>query len=151
MTKHEAGVLRAVSSFGLCHSFVIRISCFGLCFFPLPMSHSLLNRIWYQFWRHVLQVAAVLMYRVRYSGRENIPASGGVLIVSNHQSHLDPPLVGIGCSRQMNYVARETLFKFPPFRLDSQIGRRRADRPRRPWPARYQGIAQTLEKGAKWC
>ncbi len=79
------------------------------------MSRPLLNRAWYQFWRHVLQVVAVLVYRVRYSGRENIPAAGGVLVVSNHQSHFDPPLVGIGCPRQMNYVARETLFDFRPF------------------------------------
>ena len=38
-----------------------------------------------------------------------------MLVVSNHQSHFDPPLVGIGCRRQMNYVARDTLFRFPPF------------------------------------
>jgi 1-acyl-sn-glycerol-3-phosphate acyltransferase len=79
------------------------------------MSHSLSNRVWYHFWRHVLQLLAVLVYRVRYSGCENIPATGGVLVVSNHQSHFDPPLVGIGCPRQMNYVARETLFTFRPF------------------------------------
>ena len=59
----------------------------------------------------------MLVYRVRYSGRENIPADGGVLVVSNHQSHLDPPLVGIGCPRRMNYLARDTLFRFAPFRL----------------------------------
>jgi len=57
----------------------------------------------------------VLVYRVRYSGQENIPATGGVLVVSNHQSHFDPPLVGIGSKRQMNYVARRTLFSFRPF------------------------------------
>ena len=37
-------------------------------------------------------------------------------MVSNHQSHLDPPIVGLGCSRRMNYLARDTLFRFPPFR-----------------------------------
>ena len=79
------------------------------------MSHSLLHRAWYGFWRCVLQLLAVLVYRVRFSGRENIPATGGVLVVSNHQSHFDPPLVGIGCPRQMNYVARETLFGFRLF------------------------------------
>jgi 1-acyl-sn-glycerol-3-phosphate acyltransferase len=79
------------------------------------MSHSPLNRAWYELLRRVLQLAAVLVYRVRYSGRENIPATGGVLVVSNHQSHFDPPLVGIGCPRQMNYIARETLLTFPPF------------------------------------
>ena len=79
------------------------------------MPRSLLNRVWYQSCRHVLQLVAALVYRVGYSGRENIPAAGGVLIVSNHQSHFDPPLVGIGCWRQMNYVARRTLFNFRPF------------------------------------
>ena len=43
-------------------------------------------------------------------------ASGGVLVVSNHQSHFDPPLVGMGVPRRMNYLARDTLFGFAPFR-----------------------------------
>lgn len=77
---------------------------------------SLPNRIWYRFVRALLRLVAVLVYRVRYSGVHNIPPEGGVLVVSNHQSHLDPPLVGIGCPRQMNFVARETLFRFAPFR-----------------------------------
>jgi len=79
------------------------------------MPRSLLNRLWYQLWRRLLKLVAVFVYRVRYSGQENIPAAGGVLVVSNHQSHFDPPLVGIGCRRQMNYVARRTLFSFRPF------------------------------------
>lgn len=79
------------------------------------MSRSLANRIWYQLCRRLLQIGAVLIYRVRYSGLENIPATGGVLVVSNHQSHFDPPLIGVGCPRQMNYVARETLFASRPF------------------------------------
>jgi 1-acyl-sn-glycerol-3-phosphate acyltransferase len=38
------------------------------------------------------------------------------MVVSNHQSHFDPPLVGGGCVRRMNYVARSSLFGFGPFR-----------------------------------
>ena len=76
---------------------------------------SLLNRLWYQLIQRSLQLAAVLVYRVRYSGRRHIPSEGGVLVVSNHQSHLDPPLVGIGCPRLMNYLARDSLFRFAPF------------------------------------
>lgn len=79
------------------------------------MPRSLLNRVWYQLWRRILKLVAVLVYRVGYTGRENIPATGGVLVVSNHQSHFDPPLVGIGCLRQINYVARKTLFDVPLF------------------------------------
>ena len=76
---------------------------------------SLLNRLWYRLIQCSLQLAAVLVYRVRYSGRRHIPSEGGVLVVSNHQSHLDPPLVGIGCPRLMNYLARDSLFRFAPF------------------------------------
>jgi 1-acyl-sn-glycerol-3-phosphate acyltransferase len=39
-----------------------------------------------------------------------------VLVVSNHQSNFDPPLVGMGCGRRLNYLARESLFRFAPFR-----------------------------------
>jgi 1-acyl-sn-glycerol-3-phosphate acyltransferase len=77
---------------------------------------SILSRAWYELLKRGLQLLALAVYRVRYSGRHNIPAEGGVLVVSNHQSHLDPPLVGIGCPRPMNFVARDTLFKLAPFR-----------------------------------
>jgi 1-acyl-sn-glycerol-3-phosphate acyltransferase len=71
--------------------------------------------MWYQLIQRAFQLAMVLKYRVRYSGWHNIPKEGGVLVVSNHQSHLDPPLVGIGCPRPMSYLARESLFRFAPF------------------------------------
>lgn len=68
------------------------------------------NHLWYRFLQRSLHLIGIVLYRLRFSGRQNIPASGGVLVVSNHQSHLDPPLVGIGCPRRMNYLARQTLF-----------------------------------------
>jgi 1-acyl-sn-glycerol-3-phosphate acyltransferase len=76
---------------------------------------SLFSRAWYRLLQRLLQLLAVVVYGVRHSGRQNIPASGGVLVVSNHQSHFDPPLVGIGIPRRMNYLARNTLFTFAPF------------------------------------
>jgi 1-acyl-sn-glycerol-3-phosphate acyltransferase len=86
-------------------------------------NHSLFRRFLYCLLQRGIQLAAVILYRARYSGRENIPAEGGVLVVSNHQSHFDPPLVGAGCPRQMNYVARDTLFRFAPFAwLISTVG-----------------------------
>ena len=76
---------------------------------------SLHSRAWYQLLQRSLQLLAVVAYRARYSGRHNIPRQGGVLVVSNHQSHFDPPLVGIGSPRRLNYLARDTLFRFAPF------------------------------------
>ncbi len=84
---------------------------------------SLINNLWYRFLQNLIRLIAMVFYRVRHYGVQNIPADGGVLVVSNHQSHFDPPLVGIGISRRMNYVARETLFNAPLFgRIIHSVG-----------------------------
>ena len=44
---------------------------------------------------------------------ERVPQTGGVILASNHASFLDPPLVGSGLHRDINYLARESLFRFP--------------------------------------
>lgn len=55
-------------------------------------------------------------YRLRAWGAGNVPASGAVLYVANHQSYLDPIVVGLGCShRQFCSMARATLFRRPLF------------------------------------
>ena len=41
------------------------------------------------------------------------PASGPVILASNHASFLDPPLVGAPLGREVNFLARESLFRFP--------------------------------------
>ncbi len=58
----------------------------------------------------------VPFYRYRMFGVRNIPLTGPVLLVSNHQSYLDPAIVGLGCSRrQFAALARSTLFDNPVF------------------------------------
>ena len=76
---------------------------------------TLVNRVWYQLIRLSVRCAATIVYRLRVSGTENIPSEGTVLLVANHQSHLDPPLIGCCSRRRMNYLARASLFKFAPF------------------------------------
>ena len=80
------------------------------------MSRSLPKRLWYDFLRVVCRIGAVVIFRIRCEGRQHIPPHGPVLVLSNHQSHLDPVLVGLACDRRLNYLARETLFRFAPFR-----------------------------------
>ena len=53
-------------------------------------------------------------FRWRVYHPERVPLSGGVVLASNHASYLDPPLVGAGVKRPIAYLARETLFRFPP-------------------------------------
>jgi 1-acyl-sn-glycerol-3-phosphate acyltransferase len=56
-----------------------------------------------------------LGWSLRTEGRQHIPAAGPVLLIANHQSFLDPLLVGLGTRRHLCYLARKTLFKKPVF------------------------------------
>lgn len=44
---------------------------------------------------------------------ERVPLRGSVILAANHASFIDPPLVGAGIHRGINYLARESLFRFP--------------------------------------
>jgi cytidylate kinase len=67
----------------------------------------------------VLRVPAIAiartMFRLETRGRENIPAAGPVLLVSNHSSVLDPPLIGAAAARQLTFLAKAELFDLPLF------------------------------------
>lgn len=54
-----------------------------------------------------------LFHRYRVEGAENVPAEGGVLLVANHASLLDPPLLGCSINRPVHFMAKEELFKIP--------------------------------------
>jgi len=52
-------------------------------------------------------------FRWRVYNPERVPLTGPVILASNHASFIDPPLVGSGLRRDINYLARESLFRFP--------------------------------------
>lgn len=72
---------------------------------------SFTSRAWYETVRVVVGAFAFGLFRLRCAHRERFPATGGFLLLSNHQSHLDPPFVGLIVPRRVNFVARNTLFK----------------------------------------
>jgi 1-acyl-sn-glycerol-3-phosphate acyltransferase len=47
---------------------------------------------------------------LRVIGVDRLPKRGGVLLVANHQSFLDPVCIGCGRPRHFHYLARKTLF-----------------------------------------
>ncbi|WP_018922217.1 lysophospholipid acyltransferase family protein [Salsuginibacillus kocurii] len=53
-------------------------------------------------------------FRVKVEGEENIPATGPVLVCSNHISNMDPPAVGAFIQRELRFMAKEELFRFKP-------------------------------------
>lgn len=81
-----------------------------------PVQRSLPNRAWQAFLKFSCRLTSVAVFNIRCRGREFVPSTGGGLVLSNHQSNLDPVLIGLASDRRLNYVARKTLFKFPPFR-----------------------------------
>ena len=46
-------------------------------------------------------------------GRDNIPQKGNFIMVSNHGSLLDPPLLGHALGRNISFMAKAELFKIP--------------------------------------
>ncbi len=50
------------------------------------------------------------LFGLRIIGGENLITEGPVLVASNHQSFLDPPLIGNLYKDEMVYLARKTLF-----------------------------------------
>ena len=58
------------------------------------------------------RVMFAVYFRWRVFNPERVPLTGGVILASNHASILDPPLVGSGLHRGINYLARESLFRF---------------------------------------
>jgi len=70
---------------------------------------------WYAVCKFFVQIVMLLLFRLRTYGVENTEIQGGALIVSNHQSYLDPPAIGARIRGKINYLARKGLFKFKPF------------------------------------
>ena len=54
-----------------------------------------------------------LLFRGILIGRENIPKKGSFILVSNHGSLLDPPLLGHALGRNISFMAKAELFKIP--------------------------------------
>lgn len=64
--------------------------------------------------RFTARMAFRLFYRVKIVGQERVPREGPVLLVANHGSFIDPPLVGGTLQvRDTNFLARRSLFKGP--------------------------------------
>lgn len=72
-----------------------------------PLSPSLMWRIL----RMPARLGATLMFDLKVYGRHHVPNEGGVLLVANHQSYLDPVLVAVFLRRPMSYMAKSELFE----------------------------------------
>ena len=54
-----------------------------------------------------------MLFRGRTSGNINVPMDGPLVVVANHGSHLDPPLLGHALGRPVSFMAKAELFRIP--------------------------------------
>lgn len=57
------------------------------------------------------RIGTTLLFDLKVYGVRHVPPTGGALLISNHQSFLDPILLGVRLLRPMSYMARSGLFK----------------------------------------
>lgn len=59
----------------------------------------------------ILKFVALILYRVKKVGEENVPKEGAFILCGNHVQALDAPVVIVCTKRDINFMAKEELFK----------------------------------------
>jgi 1-acyl-sn-glycerol-3-phosphate acyltransferase len=77
--------------------------------------HPLTSVVVHRFAYLVCAAGMPVLFSLRIEGGQHIPRTGPALLIANHQSFLDPILLGLCTSRPLRYLARRTLFKNPFF------------------------------------
>lgn len=63
----------------------------------------------------VFKVLTFIFLRVRVTGKENIPETGGYIAASNHVSGIDPMFVYMNLKLPVHFMSKEELFEKPFF------------------------------------
>ncbi len=77
--------------------------------------HTRFGRALYAVLWVLSRTLGVAMFGARTRFAEKLPPRGGLLVLSSHQSHLDPLLLGMATDRRLSSLARSTLYRFKPF------------------------------------
>ena len=77
------------------------------------MKHNLSVRIAYPILKLFVRCLMFVLGPLRVRGKSNVPMKGGLLILSNHISDIDPPVVQIACKRPIHFMAKSELFEIP--------------------------------------
>jgi 1-acyl-sn-glycerol-3-phosphate acyltransferase len=67
------------------------------------------------FLQQICRFVATVFFDLKVYGAYHVPKTGGALVISNHQSYLDPVILALGLDRTLNYMAKSQLFKNPVF------------------------------------
>lgn len=67
----------------------------------------------YEFAKFLLKRYYKLRFKITVIGKDRVPATGPVMLCSNHIADFDPPLVGLALDRQLSFFAKSELFELP--------------------------------------
>lgn len=68
--------------------------------------------LFYQIFYTVTRILLRTLFRLEIKGEE-IPQEGGIIVAANHNSYLDPIVVGLCSRRVLSFLGKEELFKVP--------------------------------------
>ena len=71
---------------------------------------DLFKRIWYWTAWMCARLILIFLFHVRVFGKENVPTKGGFILLSTHQSYLDPVICAGPLKRTCYFVAKDALF-----------------------------------------
>ncbi len=72
---------------------------------------SLGSRAFYRFARIIINLLCRIFWRVRVTGRENIPLTGAFVLAPVHRSNIDTMLACTVTPRRMRYMGKDSLWK----------------------------------------
>lgn len=68
----------------------------------------------YGFAKGLVSGVCHLLFRIKVVGTENIPTNESFVICANHKSDFDPIMVAISMPVELNFMAKEELFRIKP-------------------------------------
>ena len=74
-------------------------------------------RFFYGCWKVLFTAIFRLIFNTRIVGHDRVPNDGGLLLICNHISFADPPLVGVATPRLIEFMAMVELFRNRLLRL----------------------------------
>ena len=69
------------------------------------------SKAFYRFARFIINLLCRVFWRVRVTGRENIPLSGAFVLAPVHRSNIDTMLACTVTPRRMRYMGKDSLWK----------------------------------------
>jgi 1-acyl-sn-glycerol-3-phosphate acyltransferase len=63
--------------------------------------------------RSIVSFISRLFWKIEFTGIENVPTDGGLIIASNHQTYIDPFWLSLPIKRPTRYLAWSAAFSWP--------------------------------------